>query len=197
MKIVTIVLGEHHDTIIGDVIGVDYGAFVCARDGISMDLACGDFDSVTAVQFKEIELHCSHIHKLNPIKDETDFKFAYSLCNEYDIIRVLGGLGRRKDHEFINIMTAIKDSRVELYDDLNKIKRYDSGSHIVNKLNYKYFSVIVLTQGFITLNGFKYPLTRREIFPFDDYLTSNEMIGDTAEIILEEASVLVIQACDS
>ncbi|MBK2402299.1 MULTISPECIES: thiamine diphosphokinase [unclassified Erysipelothrix] len=197
MKTVTIVLGEHHETIIGDVIGVDFGAYVCARDGVAMTLACGDFDSVTTVQFKEIELHCSHIHKLNPIKDETDFKYAYSLCDDYDIIRVLGGLGRRKDHEFINIMTAMKDSRIELYDGLNKIKRYDSGSHIVDKLNYKYFSVVVLKQGYITLKGFKYPLTRREIFPFDDYLTSNEMIHDKGEIILEDASVLVIQACDS
>ena len=196
MKTVTIVLGEHSEPIVGDVIGVDYGAYVCTRDRVPMMFACGDFDSVTAVQLKEIELHCSHIQKLNPIKDETDFTHAYRQCDDYDIIRVLGGLGRRKDHEFINIMKAMKDDRIELYDDLNKIKRYDSGSHIVDKLNYKYFSVIVLAEGTITLNGFKYPLTRREIFPYDDYLTSNEIIGDKGEMILEDASVIVIQACD-
>lgn len=192
MSKVTIVLGESDIKPEGCVIGVDYGAYVCARDGVEMILACGDFDSVTDDQFNLIE-SVTRVDRLNPIKDLTDFEHALTYTDAYDEILVLGGLGNRRDHEYINIILASKDARITLMDSVNRIKKYDAGVHRIEKGDYQYCSFIVITEGLITLDGFKYPLVDRKIHVGDTYLTSNEILEDVGTLTLDNASVLCIQ----
>lgn len=192
MSRVTIVLGESDIKPEGCVIGVDYGAFVCARDGVEMILACGDFDSVSDGQFHLIE-SVTRVDRLNPIKDMTDFEHALTYTKDYDEILVLGGLGNRRDHEYVNIILASKDSRITLMDSINRIKKYDAGVHRIVKGDYQYCSFIVIDEGMITLDRFKYPLVDRKIHVGDTYLTSNEIVGDEGTLTLDRASVLCIQ----
>lgn len=194
MKSVTIVLGDFNGEVEGDVIGVDYGAYICVLKDITMMLACGDFDSVTPDQFKAIESYANETAALNPEKDLTDFDYAYRLCADYERILVVGGLGRRRDHEYLNVMIAMQDSRVEIVDDQNRMQRLDTGTHVINKKDYQYISFLIITPGFITLEGFKYPLTNQPIKPNDTFLTSNEIINSSGTVYLEEAAVLMIQS---
>lgn len=193
MRRVTIVLGETNEIIEGDVIGVDLGAYICASQSIPMILACGDFDSVDETQFALIEKRCDAIYRVNPIKDETDFEYALSFAQEYDEILVLGGLGNRRDHEYVNVMLAMKDSRIILKDSVNCIKKYDAGHHIIHSQGYRYCSFIVIADCEITLKGFSYPLDRRAIKVGDTYLTSNEIIAESGELIIKGGSVLCIR----
>lgn len=194
MKTVTLVLGNFDGTVEGDVIGVDYGAFVCVLKEIPMMLACGDFDSVTQDQFKAVEATATKTISLNPEKDLTDFDYAYRLCANYDRILVVGGLGRRRDHEYLNVMIAMQDSRVEIVDEQNRMRRLDSGIHTIQKDDFKYISFLIITPGFVTLEGFKYPLTKQSIKPNDTFLTSNEIIDTLGTVTLEDAAVLMIQS---
>lgn len=193
MKTVTLVLNEFHEEIEGDVIGVDYGAYVCAKKNIPMILACGDFDSVTEKEFEVIKQYASKVIRLVPEKDETDFTYAYSLCDEYDSIRVLGGLGGRRDHEYMHIITAIQDPRIQMFDRQNKIYSLSSGNHVIKKDTYKYVSLHIIREGTLSFEGVKYPLYQREVKIGDTYLTSNEILEECAKLTLEDARVLVLQ----
>ncbi|QIK70225.1 thiamine diphosphokinase [Erysipelothrix sp. HDW6C] len=194
MSKVTLVLGDFEGAVEGDVIGVDYGALVCINKGLSIKLACGDFDSVTEAEYEQIKDYADETIRLKPEKDDTDFYFAYKQCDTYDEILVVGGLGRRRDHEYTNIITAIMDSRITIVDAQNRIKKYDAGRHSVNKNHYQYFSVMVIEPLTITLEGFKYPLYERSVQFGDTYLTSNEIIGETGIMTLEGGSALIIQS---
>ncbi|WP_159648579.1 thiamine diphosphokinase [Erysipelothrix aquatica] len=194
MRTVTLVLGDFEGTVEGDVIGVDYGALVCLNKGIPVMLACGDFDSVSEEDFQRIKNYAETTIRLNPMKDDTDFLFAYKQAGDYDEIIVYGGLGRRRDHEYSNVVTAMLDSRITLYDGQNKIKRYDEGTHHIAKNDYYYLSVVIFEPITITLEGFKYPLDRRDVKFGDTYLTSNEILDDVGVVTLQGGPALIIQA---
>lgn len=193
MSRVTIVLGKTSLPIVGDVIGVDYGAFVCASMSIPMIVACGDFDSVSDDEFGLIKSKTKCVDILNPIKDMTDFEHALSYTENYDEVLVLGGLGNRRDHEYVNVQLAKMDSRIILMDEVNRIKKYDAGVHRIEKGDYKYCSFLIISPGIISLSGFKYPLFNRSVDVNDIYLTSNEIISSEGILELELGSVLCIQ----
>lgn len=193
MSRITLVLGATNIPIEGKVIGVDYGAYVCASKSIPMILACGDFDSVSEQELNIIKASTKNIDILDPIKDMTDFEYALSYTDGYDEVLVLGGLGNRRDHEYVNVQLAKLDSRIILMDEVNRIKKYDAGVHRIPKGNYKYCSFLVISPGIINLSGFKYPLVDREIKVEDTYLTSNEIIDEEGVLDLKSGSVLCIQ----
>ena len=195
MKTVSIILNDLPDHLEGDIIGVDYGAYLCAQNEITMTIACGDFDSITATQKESVKQYAKQFLELNPIKDMTDFTYALSLCEDYDEIYVYGAIGRRIDHEMINLFQAAQDSRIILVDSINRIQSFNQGEYHFEKGMYRYFSIIPFEPACITLFGFKYPLERRCIKPYDDYLSSNEIL-DKATLIVHEGSILVIQAND-
>ncbi len=195
MKHVTIILNEPLGQIYGDVIGVDYGALLCTQKKIPMALACGDFDSVKQSDLKAIEEGAKRFLQLDPIKDITDFSYALSQCDDYDVIHVYGALGRRIDHEMINIIQAFQDPRIILYNQSNRIQSFTEGEYSFKKGEYKYFSIIPFESFTITLEGFKYPLHKVNVNPFEDYLSSNEIIDD-ATMIIHQGRILCIQSND-
>ena len=197
MRRVNIVLNDYEAVLKGDVIGVDYGAWVCVLKKQEVKLACGDFDSVSAEQLAVIESKITDVHKLNPKKDLTDFSYALSLCNEYDEIFVFGALGGRRDHEYIHVMAAMQDSRIKLFNDQNLMYQLGTGLHAIEKKDYTYISFFVIKPGILSLIGFKYSLEQYQTNYYDSHMSSNEIINKTAEVLIEEGLVLVIQAKSS
>lgn len=195
MREVTLILGEFEGQTHGTIVGVDAGALVCINKGLALDIAVGDFDSVNEEEFKLIKSKAKETIKLNPIKDDTDFTYAYlNVCNDYDRIYVYGGLGGRRDHEYMHVHTAMRDSRIILMSEQNKIQRLDSGYHIISKDSFQYISFFALTQATIDLKGFKYSLDNKDITPDDTYLTSNEIVDYQGIVTLQSGSVLMVQA---
>ena len=72
------------------VIGIDRGTLILLENGIKIDRAIGDFDSVTDEEREGI-LSKLDFEKLNPVKDDTDtehaLKYAVSLAPEEIIMQ--------------------------------------------------------------------------------------------------------------
>src|SRR3712207_5158355 len=88
-------LTEALPNIEADYIGVDKGALFLAQQGIMMERAIGDFDSINEKDIEIIEKKCLKLIKLNPIKDKSDSEEALELAKalRYEEIIILGGLG--------------------------------------------------------------------------------------------------------
>ena len=69
------------------------------------------------------------------------------------------------------------------------------GSHKIAK-DHKYLSLFTLDKAIIDLKGVKYPLENCHFTVSDTYLTSNEIINDTAELIIKKGSVIVVSSND-
>ena len=197
MSRVTIVLGESDIKPEGCVIGVDYGAFVCARDGVEMILACGDFDSVSQEEFKRIQECAETMIQLKCRKDESDTKEAIDFIKkqDYNEIVVLGGLFGRFDHTWANLQLLQCNPDLIWMDEKNRLRIFQPGRHVIFKEDYHYISFFSLKKGKITLESMEYPLKDYELQPLDSLGLSNEIIGESG--ILEcDVPVLCIQCHD-
>ena len=158
------------------IIGDDLGAYNDIKNGITLDVAIGDFDSISNEMLEEIKINSKKLIKLNPIKDETDTLGAIALCKDYDEILIFGGIkGRRIEHFYANILCLINDKRIKMMDDDSLIETHDK-SFIPNQ-DYKYISFFSIVKNTtISLSGFKYQLNNYQLQPNDSLGISNEII---------------------
>ena len=177
------------------VIGVDRGALFCQKNGIIMDVAIGDFDSITQEQLDRIQ--ATRVIKLNPIKDETDTKEAIELCRDYEEVTILGGIGgKRIEHFYANLMLLEEYPNVKIKDDDSFIFTTDK-SITLKKNIYKFVSIFSLCDNTsITLKGFKYPLNSYHMKRLDSIGISNEIVDGSAEIHLEQGRIMIILSKD-
>ncbi len=183
----------------GDVIGVDYGAYVLAKQQVHMKLALGDFDSVDQTQEELIATYSDEVIRLNPIKDESDSEAALKICVErdYQVIHVWGGLGSRQDHAYVNLLLAKRFPQVILVDDNNLLYTLAEGQKTLSKSDYHYCSVFALEESVISLEGFKYPLIKQHFNEQTTLGLSNEIIEKKAQITVHQGRVLIIQSNDA
>lgn len=181
-----------------DYIGVDHGAYVCAKNHIPMVYAIGDFDSVNEEEFACIKDASKTIEKLSTHKDETDTESAilYALKKGYDDILLYGGLGGRLDHEMANLYLLMhRDYPITMINDKNRIRVFHEGIHHCKKA-YTYFSFLPLEKCCISLQGFAYPLDHRILSTNDICTISNEIIDKEAQVIVHKGRILVIESDD-
>ncbi len=177
------------------IVGVDRGALVCATLGIMMDLAIGDFDSVSAEELDMIRTFSKEVVRLDTVKDVTDTQAALSYVEDFDEVMICGGLGGRIDHQQINIGLVKKDIRLSLWDENHLIYAVD-GEKTIKKADYRYLSLFACTESTVDLSGVKYPLSNRKIHENDLYLVSNEILDEEA-LIRVNGKVLIIQSNDA
>jgi len=173
------------------IIGVDKGALYCLHNNIKMDLAVGDFDSVSKEEFEIINNNSKKIIKLNCIKDTSDTNSAIKLVIDYDEIHILGGIkGKRIEHLFSNIIDLINYPNLSLRDEDSLIEVIRDNNYKI-KNGYKFISLFALEDSIISLNGFKYNLNKYLLKPNDSLCLSNEII-DNPKIDLEKGKVIII-----
>jgi thiamine pyrophosphokinase len=177
------------------IVGIDRGALVCAQEGLLMDVAIGDFDSVTSTELEVIKKHCKEIVILDAVKDVTDAQAALAYVDGYDEVILCGGLGGRIDHQLINIGLVKKDIRLCLWDENHLIYAVD-GEKTIKKAGFRYLSLFSCGESTVDLSGVKYPLSNRRIDEDDLYLVSNEIIDEEA-FIRVMGKVLIIQSNDA
>lgn len=182
-----------------DYVGCDRGALTLAKSDIHMTLALGDFDSVNQEEFQIIEGAADEIIRLNPIKDDSD---SESMVNHlyargYEKIYLIGALGGRADHAYVNLMLAWKHPEsIILLDEKNRIEAFKEGEWQFTNYDYRYFSVFTFEKAIISYSGMKYPLEHREITLNTIYTLSNEIIDHQAKLIVHSGKVIVMQAKD-
>lgn len=192
-------LADELPLIDADYIGVDKGALVLADRKIMMERAIGDFDSIEPDDLKKIDKYCLKLIKLDPIKDMSDSEAAINLAKElgYEEMIILGGLGNRQDHSYVNLKLLIKEEgRVSIIDTKNYLRVFKKGSYIIKKHGYRYVSFFSLKDSVISLKKMKYPLQNRIMKEDDLFGLSNEILNDEGELIVHQGMILCIQAND-
>lgn len=189
------------------VIAVDSGLVSAGELGIPIHYIVGDFDSVPRelLEYYRSGNHSVTIIEYSPVKDATDTHLAIDLCMELkaDEIVILGATGSRIDHMLANIhllyILLNKNIKACLIDEHNKIYLINHNTTIYkNQLHGPFISLQPFTETVseVTLKGFKYPLTERDLFLGDSLGISNEVIDEQADILLEAGILIVIEAKD-
>lgn len=178
------------------VIGVDKGALLCLNNNVKMDIAIGDFDSISNSEL-ELLYKETEVIKLNPIKDETDTSEALEYCNGYDDITILGGImGDRIEHFYANLLLLEKNNKIKIKDN-NSLIFTTSNDINLKKDVYKYISIFSLEDSTIlSLEGFKYNLDSYHMKRLDPLGVSNEVIEAEAKIKIASGRVLIILSKD-
>lgn len=188
------------------IIAVDGGLKAVKELGLEPDVIVGDFDSVDPLV---LEYYRSRDHIVwdmrRPEKDETDTELAFLRAQAMgctDLV-ILGATGGRIDHMLGNIHLLFpclqKGIRASLFDGQNRIFLLD-GSYTFRRQELwgKYISFLPLTERVegITLRGFKYPLTERDIEIGTSLCLSNELEEEEGTITFREGVLIAVESHD-
>jgi len=188
-------LAEDVSNLEGDLIGVDRGAYILAKNNLKMKLAIGDFDSINSSEFEALKSFVEEIIILDPVKDETDTLSALLKAVDmgYDEIVMYGGLSKRLDHTLANILLLINNNKIKyLQDEKTCVSVFDAGEYYIEN-KYKYVSFFAIENTIMSLNGFKYDLDNYLLKKEDIIGISNEIITKCAKLVILSGKLLAIQ----
>lgn len=188
------------------VIAVDAGLKQAEALGVTPDLIVGDFDTVdpeVLARFRAMEHMMWDVHQ--PEKDETDTELAVTTavragCRE---LVILGALGGRFDHALGNVHLLYYGAKLgaeaSILDSRNRITVLTEGRTFRREeLWGKYVSFLPLTMEVkgITLRGFKYPLTKKDISIGPCLCISNELAEEEASITFDQGVLICVESRD-
>lgn len=181
------------------VIAADSGVDLALALGLSVDLAVGDFDSVTVDGLARIEGQGARIERHPAAKDATDFELALEAAQQMgaSAATVIGGGGGRLDHLLANAL-VMASSRFEALD----LVALDGPArlHVVRRrrcLHGEPGELVTLLAANgpatgITTSGLRYPLTDDRLEPGSSRGVSNQLIGSEAEVVVGSGVLLVV-----
>lgn len=189
------------------LMAADRGLDFFRKNGITPDIADGDFDSLSVEGKKYLEnLKDTEIIRLQPEKDDTDTQSTLNLAiaKGSENILILGATGGRIDHLIGNLglltLGKLKGVSVAIADAQNYICLVKSGT-ILSKAGQfgkyvSFFSAGEAVEG-LTLKGFKYPLNNFCLTTADSGLTvSNEIRDDTAQTLMTGECLMMVMSRD-
>ena len=172
------------------LIGVDAANLLLIKHNIPIDLAVGDFDSVTNDEKKMIMDVAKKVELYDSTKDYTDTNLALEIAlqKSFDKIVIYGGLGKRTDHTLANIF-LLRKNKIELIDDYTKMYVLKPGKYDI-KNGYKYISFFATkTVEHLSIKGFKYELDHFTLAKNDPLCISNKGEGT---VRFDKGELLVI-----
>lgn len=186
-------------------IGVDRGSLFLIKQGIPVDLAVGDFDSVDQKEYERIVQDTKALIKLPAEKDETDLEVALDYVLEHFSkaeLTIMGALGGRLDHLLTNVFLVQRPKyqslapHITLFDQQNLVRYLLPGKHQLPKIErYKYIGFVQMgSEDTLAIEGAKYPLKAEE--NFSPIYASNEFTSSQMTVSLERGMVMVIYSGD-
>jgi len=160
------------------IIGVDQGCKLLIENGITIDLALGDFDSLSESDDEILSKHSKSIKKFESVKDYTDTFLALKEALElnHTEIVIFGGIGKRFDHTFANL-NLLKLGNIKMINDTTEMYMLDPGTYEIENA-HKFISFFAIEDvENLTLNGFKYELDNIRLDIDDPLCISNEGSG--------------------
>ncbi len=187
------------------LLAADSGMDFLYRNGILPDVIAGDFDSVSSEALEFFKEQNVQMITLNPMKDDTDTEFVIreALRRGATEITILGATGTRLDHVLGNIHLlgiGLKEKvEIALVDAHNRI-RIIAGETVIKKSEqFGDFISLLPIDGEatgVTLEGFKYPLSKSTVPSFCSLGISNEIIEKEAKITVEKGTLVMIESRD-
>lgn len=189
-------------------VGVDKGISTLRSRHIKPDIIFGDFDSVDPIDLSNVQSLGTEMNSFPAEKDDTDLALAldWALSQNPAIIRIFGNTGGRMDHtmggiQLLLTQKALKgQTKVEIVDCQNIIFAVLAGNYkLCQEGFYPYVSFIPMTQKVtgITLDGFKYPLSNKDITLGSTLCISNELISESGTYSFDDGILLVIRSTDT
>ncbi len=182
------------------VIICDSGLYHCKGLGVSPSLIVGDFDSYRGqTKSLEEEYHAEVIH-LPREKDDTDSMYAIKegINRGYDEFLLLGMVGNRFDHSFVNIAALLylhnRGKKALIVDDYSEMEVLDKEATVTK--DYAFFSLLNVfgEENEVSIEDAKFPLNHGSITPEYQFAVSNEVLPNkTTKITLHKGRVLLVR----
>lgn len=184
-------------------VGIDRGCLALLDNGLPLDFAVGDFDSVTESELMKIRANAKEIVSAPTVKNDTDTELALKgVFARFPtaLVTVYGAFGGRLDHLFSNVFLPSEPAlapfmqQISLVNTQNHISYAPAGKHQIFPVQgMKYVSF--MSDDKLTITGAKYELNAQNFFSKKIY-SSNEFIGKPIEVSLNSGYVLIIQSRD-
>ncbi|SFB87545.1 thiamine pyrophosphokinase [Alkalibacterium subtropicum] len=188
------------------VIGVDRGAFECLSRNISVNVAVGDFDSVTPEEKAYLRTSVESFREFDAEKDDTDAEIALAMAVDDESVNeiiIYNWSGGRLDH-LLSVLYMVYQprfnkgiDRITLLNKMNTIRFYRPGNYEIKKEAARYYlSFIGMTPiDELTLRGVKYPLDKMS-YSYPRALVSNEFLAEDCRFSFSDGLLAVIQSND-
>jgi thiamine pyrophosphokinase len=172
------------------IIAVDQAVLALYKQRISINLAVGDFDSLT----NQGILSQLNVIRLNPVKDVTDTHQALIEASKIDAdeLILIGGIGgERIEHFIVHTMLLNQFPKVKIMDDFSTIYLLNPGLHTFKDPSM-FYSFFAYPKATLSLSGFKYPLIEYLLNTYDSLCISNEIEQTEGLVHIKEGMVLVV-----
>lgn len=188
------------------LVGADRGAIYLVNQGYELDLAIGDFDSVTPEELKQINENSRLLQSCDPVNKnvtDTEMAFEWALSEGTDEILLLGATGTRLDHSLANIHLLLKGLNegipCKIIDEFNEITCVRDRLDIQKRSHYSYVSLLPMSLEVhgITLHGFQYPLHDASLYMGQTRGMSNVLLDECGTVEIKEGVLLFIQSKDA
>lgn len=182
------------------VIAADSGIDQAHRLGLIVDVAIGDFDSVSAAGLRRAEQQGARVERHPADKDMTDFELALGAAVELGVASatVLGGEGGRLDHLVANALVMASPRYSDV--DLTAVGGGGARLHVVRRTRRisgvadEYVTLLAVNGpavGIVT-TGLLYPLNGGRLDPGSSRGVSNQLTGVEATVSVESGVLLAI-----
>ena len=186
-------------------LGVDGGCLKLLEQGLSLDIAVGDFDSVSEVDLRKIQVQAKQVVQSVPEKNDTDLELALkTVFEDYPdaAVTVYGAFGGRLDHFLSNIFLPTDPDlapymeQIQLVDEQNRLVFRPAGSHEIQlDPTMTYVGFMPVGEGRLEITGAKYPLHAENYFLKAMY-GSNEFLDQAIQVSLDRGYLVIVYSKD-
>ena len=178
------------------VIGVDQGAGYLIANQRQINLAIGDFDSISKSQWKKLQQANIPIIRYPAMKDETDGELAMRYVAEHYHGLACDYVSNGHDYAFIWPLIALMISyRVNVMTEQSYAKCYSARAerYLLKPLKgYFYISFIALHPAVISVTAMKYPVDQLALVDLNPIALRNEFLDQEAWLTVKNNPVVVI-----
>ena len=180
------------------VIAADSGVARARWLGWRVDVAVGDFDSLSPSTVERLDELAGEVRRFPTDKDATDFELALEAAAESAPARVLvaGIEGGRPDHALANLLVASSDrfSSLDVELSLEGARAWVVRDALAGPLPFGALVSLVAVHGDaeVTLDGVRWPLDRALLRAGSSLGISNEATGAPFALTVHDGTVLCI-----
>lgn len=186
-------------------VGVDGGCLKLLEQGLPLDMAVGDFDSVSENDLNNIKVQAKQVVQSVPEKNDTDLELALkAVFDAYPnaAVTVYGAFGGRLDHFLSNIFLPTDPDlapymqQIQLVDGRNRLLYRPAGCHeILPDPAMSYVGFMPVGGSHLEITGAKYPLHPENYFLKAMY-GSNEFLDQPIQVSLDRGYLVIVYSKD-
>lgn len=185
------------------LIATDIASLKLIKAGFIPDLAIGDFDSVSANDFRMLKNKISNVRVFPAEKNFTDLDLAVKEAIRLTPLSIdmYGVTGSRLDHFLaaINLLDVIENAGIKgiIIDDNNQLFIVHKKAVLEKDENLPYLSLIPFSgNALVSVKGVRFKLNRKQIEHSQTLAISNEITEKLCQITVHQGKIFVVRSKD-